>query len=189
MRSAQILRLSRCVTPAGVLKRANIINVPDSGALMAKRVAAPSAGLTHYLTGEQQFGKAEPTFLGAAGKSVLGAGRTALSPLLGLVHAGGPGAGRQSGLGGAVTHGVDALGNLFSGNLRGAGEAVKQVGRDINPWNERGAWSKSIQRHAGKGFEDVTRQIPNWWNYPGGFWENWGNQARTSTNQYGKPGL
>jgi len=196
MRSAQILQLSRCVTPAGVIKRGNIIEVPD----MAKAVRRPPAGVAGFAgglkpgmrggnfygtTGQRQFsGVNEPTLLGSLGGTLRGAGQAALSPILGAVHAGGEGPGRQSLLGGIATHGSDALGHLFQGNMAGAGRALKQVGRDVNPFNSKGSWAQSIQRHVGKGTEDVTKQIPHWWNYPGGFWEQWGGQATNSAKNY-----
>lgn len=161
-----------------MLKVANIINVPDMGVMAAKRVPQMPAGMTHYLTGERQFAHGvEPSMLGAAGRTIGGAARTAFSPLLGLVSAGGKGVGRESGLAGAAGSAVDTLGNAFQGNWQGAGRSLSQLGRDLNPFNSAGAWSKSIQRHAGKGYEDVTRQIPHWWDYPGGFWESWGRQS------------
>lgn len=190
MRNTQIYFLAR-VAIGGFAKRANIINVPEGlPGLMPKRgPAAAPAGLTHYLTGEQQFGKGEPSFLGAAGRTATGLGRTALSPLLGLVSAGGAGANRTSGLAGIAGTATDVLGNTFSGNWAGARRGLSQLGQDINPVSGTGAWSKAIQRHVGKGSEDVSRQIPNWWNYPGGFWETWGRQSAGNTANYGSKTL
>lgn len=175
----------------GLTKQANIINVPEGlPGLMPKRgPAAAPAGLTQYLTGEQQFGKGQPGFLGATGRSARGLGQVGLSPLLGLVSAGGQGAGRTSGLTGMVGTATDALGNVFHGNWAGARTSLGQLGRDVNPWSGTGAWSKAIQRHVGKGSEDVSRQIPNWWNYPGGFWETWGRQSAQNAARYNTPTL
>ncbi len=187
MRNTQIYCLAALAT-SGLVKQANIINVPEGlPGLMPK--AAPKMLTPSYLTGEQQFAKGEPSLAGAAGKTVLGAGRTALSPLLGLVSAGGQGAGRSSGLAGIAGSATDALGNAFSGNWQGAKASLGQLGRDINPLNSTGAWSKATQRHAGKGYEDVTRQIPHWWDYPGGFWETWGRQSQQNAKNYGTTAL
>jgi len=162
-----------------MLKLANVINVPDMGVPAIRPAAQQPAGITHYLTGERQFSPGvKPSFMGAVGGTLGGAARTVLSPLLGLVSAGGKGTGRESGITGAAGSAVDALGNVIQGNWQGAGRSIGQLGRDINPFDARGAWSKSIQRHSGKGYEDFKRQFPRWWNYPGGFWESWGNQAR-----------
>ncbi len=185
MRSADILFLSRRCQ-GGVIKRANIIDVPD----MAKAVGrSPITNVPRYLTGERQFGNSEPGLLGAAGKTLLGAGQAAASPLLGLFHAGGPGAGRQSGLGGMFTHGVNAATSALSGDFRGAGKDLTQLGRDVNPWNTGGAWSQAIQRHAHKGVQDVTGQIPHWWQFPGGFWDQAKQLRGGDRKNYGSTAL
>jgi len=162
-----------------MLKIANIIDVPDMGGAAIKRKPLMPAGSTHYLTGEQQFKPGvEPSFLGATANTAGGLARVSSSPFLGLLSAGGKGPGRESGLAGMTGSAVDALGNAFKGNWQGAKSNLRQLGKDVNLNNPQGAWSKATQRHAGKGYEDATRQIPNWWNYPGGFWEQWGSQAQ-----------
>jgi len=174
------------------VKGANIINVPDmASTVMAKAPRGVSLNSANrYLTGERQFGAPGTASLGGAvGGTLRGAGQVGLSPILGLFSAGAKGQGRQSGLSGMVGSGVDTVGNLLTGNLRGAGQSFKQLGRDVNPWNPQGAWSKSIQRHAGKGTEDVSRQIPHWVRDPGGFWGAWGNQSRTNAKNYGGTAL
>jgi len=195
MRSADLLFLSkRC--RGGVVKRANIIDVPD----MAKAVRRPPqgiagfaasapAGMRHggfYSTGERQFSNVkEPSLLGATGNTLRGAGQAALSPLLGVFHAGGNKLQHQSLLGGLASHGTDAVMSAATGNFRNAGKYLTQMGRDINPWNSKGTWSQAIQRHANKGVQDVTQQIPHWWNFPGGFWEQAGGQANRGTSALG----
>lgn len=165
-----------------MLKIANIINVPDMGGAAIKRKPQMPAGMNNYLTGEQQFKPGEtPTMLGSAANTAGGLMRVSSSPFLGLFSAGGQGPGRESGLSSMFGRLVDAGGNAWKGNWSGVRKNFGQLGADVNLNNPYGAWSKATQRHAGKGYEDATRSIPRWWNHPGGFWEQWGNQARRST--------